>query len=100
MDSSSESDVSPHSSPSPDTVPPLALIRCTYTAGWIPSEIVRRHAGAALLHGIFEMPQQRPVVVFVPTEAFWQIARSQPTQRILETASFWRFFKLRPWGLD
>ena len=97
---SSESDASPHASPSPDTVPPLALIRSTYTAGWIPSEVVRRHAGAALLHGMFETPLLRPVVVFVPTETFWQIARSQPTQRILEAASFWRFFRLQPWGPD
>ena len=93
-------DISLHQSPSPDIVPPLTLIRSTYTAGWVPSKIVRRHAGAALLHGMFETPQQRLVVVFVPTEAFWQIARSQPTQRILEAASFWRFFRLRPWGLD
>ena len=100
MGSSSESDISLHKSPSPDTVPPLALIKSTYTVGWVPSEIVHRHARAALLHGMFETPQQRPVVVFVPTEAFWQIARSQPTQRILEAASFWRFFRLQPWGPD
>ena len=37
------------------------------------------------------------MVVFVPTEAFWQIARSQ---RILKAASFWRFFRLHPWGPD
>ena len=81
-------------------IPPLQLIRSTYTVGWVPPKIVQRHAGVALLHKMFEIPQQGPVVVFVPTEAYWQIARSQPTQRILEATSFWRFFKLRPWGLD
>ena len=40
------------------------------------------------------------MVVFIPTEAFWQIAWSQPTQRILKAASFWRFFRLQPWGPD
>ena len=95
-----ESDVSLHQSPSLDTVPPLSLIRSTYTAGWVPLEIVRRHARATLLHGVFETPQERLVVVFVPIKAYSQIARSQPTQQILEAASFWRFFRLRPWGPD
>ena len=71
MGFSSEFDVSLHQSPSPDTVPPLSLIRSTYTAQWVPPEIVSKHARAALLHGIFETPQQRPVIVFVPTEAYW-----------------------------
>ena len=100
MDSSSEFDVSLHPSPSPDTVPLLSLIKSTYTAGWVPLEIMRRHTEVALLHGIFETPQQRPVVFFVPTKAYWQIGKSQPTQQILEAASFWRFFRLRPWGPD
>ena len=70
MGSSSISNDSLHQSPSLDIVPPLSLIRSTYTAGWVPPKIVLRHAGAALLHGMFETPQQRPVVVFVPTEAY------------------------------
>ena len=100
MDSDSDSDVSSHASPSSDHVPAVPLLRCSYTVGWVPADVVQLHAGAALLNGVFETPQQRPVMVFVPTEPFWQMARSQPTQKILEAANFWRFFKLKPWGPD
>ena len=86
-DTDSMSDVSSHKSPSPDYVPPIHLVRTSYTVGWVPHDIVRQHAGAALLNPVFETPQQRPVVVFVPTEAYWELTRSQPTQEILKAAS-------------
>ena len=100
MDSTSEFDVSSYHSPSPDLVPSLELTRITYTTGWVLPKIVQRHAGAALLHGFFETPKQRQVVVFVPTKEYWQIVKSQLTQRILQVASFWCFFRLKPRGPD
>ena len=99
-DTDSMSNVSSHESPSPDHVPPIHLVRPSYTVGWVPHDIIRRHAGAALFNTVFEMPQQRPVVVFVPTEAYWELTRSQPTQKILKATSLWRFFRLNPWGPD
>ena len=70
MGSTLEFDVSSHHSPSLDLVPPIQLIKSTYTMGWVPTNKVQRHAGVALLHKMFEMPQQRPMVVFVPIEAY------------------------------
>ena len=99
-DTDSTSNVSSHDSPSPDQVPPIHLVRSSYTVGWVPHDVVRRHAGAALLNAVFETPQQRPVVVYVPTEAYWELTRSQPTLDILKSASLWRFFRLNPWGPD
>ena len=98
MDSDTDTDVLAHPSPSPNHVPAVQIVRSVYTIGWVPADVMQRHAGAALFSGIFETPQQRPVITFVPTEPFWDLAKSQPTNKVLKAASFWRFFKLKPWG--
>lgn len=75
-------------------------MRSSYTTQWVPQDVVNRHAGAALLNTFFETPDQRPVVVYVPTEAYWELARVRQTRQILQAASLWRFFRLPPWGPD
>ena len=99
-DSSTASDVSSHTSTSPDHVPPIHLVRSSYTTQWVPQDVVRRHAGAALLNSIFETPDERMVVVYVPTEAYWELTRERQTKKVLKAASLWRFFRLKPWGPD
>lgn len=56
--------------------------------------------GAALLHTYFINKDGQKVLIYVPTEAMWQLARSQQVKRILAMSNLWRFFKLTPWGPD
>lgn len=67
-------------------MPPLQLVRSSYTTQWVPQDLVRRHAGAAILNSVFHTAEERVVVVYVPTEAYWELARERQTRRILQAA--------------